>query len=106
MWFHSSKDLIRTSIDTDSWRAVELGGVGKDHNVTLLEALQDFNCCNRAPAQLYLNLRRPGTIRIKLENPNGRMLLSVHRTVNIQDVLELLQLDRAVYAQIRDRTLW
>src|SRR5579862_2267229 len=82
---------------------VPRGHVGDDHAVTGRETLQHFYSRHRALAQLYCLPNRRVPIRPDLEQGDGAVGLTERRATDIEHVVQSLDLDRAIDAEIRSR---
>ena len=66
-----------------------------------LEPLEDLDRIHGIPPQLHV---RPHSFSVavnELENADGAVLLTIHRTAHVQNVLEIIDLDGAVHAEVR-----
>ena len=78
------------------------GHVREDHLVARLQALDDFDLVHRAASELHVGPDR-FAVGGQLEQADGAVLLAERRPADIDDVVELLELDRAVDAQVGTR---
>src|SRR3954468_21515506 len=75
--------------------------IGEDHPVPDLQAVLHLNGVHRAAPERNLGLRGILPIRFELEQLHRRVLLAEDRPAHEHHVVELLELDRAVDAQVR-----
>src|SRR5688500_15939644 len=81
---------------------IELGHVGQNDLIAGLQALDDLNRVHRGAAKL--DLGGVGlTVGRDLENRHGAVFLAESRTPNINDVVEALELNLPVNAQVGAR---
>src|SRR5438477_5461395 len=78
--------------------------IGQDHLIADLESLQHFDRVDRAPAKLHLHALGVHAVGGHLEEADDALILAEGGPAHEEDVVQPLELDRAVDAQIRHRT--
>src|SRR6516162_164675 len=91
------------SVEPDAVKAVPSRHVREHYFVTDAEALQDFHRIHRCAAQLDLHPDRILTAVHDLEQTHRALWLTESRTPYIENVIEVLDLDSAVDAQLGNR---
>src|SRR6185436_8623370 len=89
---------------TDTFELIPGGHVGEDYLVALLEPAKNLNGVHGTLAQLHLSAAGFPGRRIEPEEPDGALLLAEGRAADVQDVVQTLQLDGAVDAEVGSRT--
>src|SRR4051812_33799788 len=82
---------------------IELRHVGQNDLVAGLESFEDLDGVHRGASELHLGGERLAA-RLHLEDRDGAVLLAERRASDEDDVVELLELDGAVDAQVRTRS--
>ena len=77
--------------------------VGKNDLVAGLETAQDFDRVDGAAAEFHRRANRFGAARDEFENADGAVLLAERGPADIDDIIEPLELDRSVDAQVGTR---
>src|SRR5947209_8010386 len=85
--------------------AVPAGHILEYHFITLFEPAHNFNIGHRPTAKLHLNAGSSLAIGINLKHAYGALLLAESRTSYIEHIIQALQGDRTVYAQVRTHAL-
>src|SRR3981081_1142774 len=78
----------------------------EDHFVPHLQAREYFHGGHGAAPQLHVDARGFRAICRNLEEADGGVLLAMHWPPHIKHVLEVFQLDGAIYAEVRARPGW
>jgi len=65
------------------------------------QARQDLHRIDRAPSELHLRARRSAAVRIHFEETDNALLLAESGPADIEHLVEPLELDRAVDAEVR-----
>ena len=93
----------RGLVKADAFVRILGAGVGEDHLIAGLETADDFDRVDRTAAKFHRRAGRFGRSGDEFENPDGVILLAEGRAADVNDVVETLELDRAVNAEIRAR---
>ena len=82
---------------------IHRAGVGKDDLITGFEAADDLDRVDGTAAEFNRRADRFRAARDEFENSNGVVLLAEGRTADVDDIIETLEFDRAVDAQVGAR---
>src|SRR5262249_50088228 len=75
--------------------------VGEDHLIPDLETGQHFDRVHGALPELHLHALGVHAVRSDLEQADGALILTEGRAAHEDDVVQALEFDRAVHAQVR-----
>src|SRR5690606_30517263 len=87
----------------DAVDLVVLRHIRQDHHVTGLQAGDDLDGVDRAAAQPDVDPDGRVAARLELEDPDRAVGLAVGRAAHVDHVIEPLDLDHAIHAEVRPR---
>src|SRR5688500_14930586 len=83
--------------------AVPLRGVGEDDEVALAQSFENFDGVDRAAAELDGDADGRAAPLLDAEEADARLRATRSGPADVEDVLQTLELDRAVHAQVGAR---